>query len=373
MAIRQGDDFQSFYYLAEIAAMSSKPEEQCPSMVAFYKHVAERGDWDSEVWWEAERAFARGDEKIAFLGYWMMAERGYEVAQNNVAWILDRGQSLPSRSRPKLTLRRTDKKRLRIPYLDKTEVSSNVTDRIALTYWTRSAAQDNVDALLKTGDYYYAGLGSAGGESVPELQKAASFYRSAANSHTSAMAMWNLGWLHETGRGVTQVRPSLFTRCRDRTEPSRRTFILRNDTTIKLSKLVSTPISPSLSPSSRSDCVRSITPSSSPPLPNRPNRYLFSDPLRRFPPSTFLNRLQNSETLRERSARPGRVSDRSGETCSIAGVLASWKVVKERAGILRPKRRERLRGTTIWLPIGRGGIATIRRKSFTISKGTKGI
>ena len=98
---------------------------------------------------------------------------------------------------------RLDKKRLRIPYLDDKDVASNnVTDRIALTYWTRSAAQDNVDALLKTGDYYYAGLGATEERS---LEKAASFYRSAANSHTSAMAMWNLGWLHETGRGVTQV------------------------------------------------------------------------------------------------------------------------------------------------------------------------
>lgn len=93
MAIRQGDDFQSYYYLAEIASMSPNPKEQCPSIVAFYKHVVERGDWDHEVWWEAERALARGDEKVAFLGYLMMAERGYEVAQNNVAWILDRGSS----------------------------------------------------------------------------------------------------------------------------------------------------------------------------------------------------------------------------------------------------------------------------------------
>ncbi len=57
--------------------------------------VAERGDWAHEVWWEAEKALQRGDDRMALLGYWIMADRGYEVAQNNVAWILDRGSSLP--------------------------------------------------------------------------------------------------------------------------------------------------------------------------------------------------------------------------------------------------------------------------------------
>lgn len=60
---------------------------------AFYKLVAEKGDWEtSQPWWEAERAWAIGDLDRALLGYWIMAERGYEVAQNNVAWILDQGE-----------------------------------------------------------------------------------------------------------------------------------------------------------------------------------------------------------------------------------------------------------------------------------------
>ena len=141
---------------------------------------------------------------------------------------------------------RADKKRLRIPYLDNVELNSNVTDRIALTYFTRSAAQDNVDALLKTGDYYYAGLGST---SEASLEKAASFYRSAANSHTSAMAMWNLGWLHETGTGVTQVSHSSPPPQRDGLIESGRCriSIWQRDITIKLWKRVSTLIYPSLS------------------------------------------------------------------------------------------------------------------------------
>lgn len=95
----------------------------------------------------------------------------------------------------------TDKKRLKIPFVDQTQ-PVNVTDKLALAYWTRSAAQDNVDALIKMGDYYYAGVGV---DSIPQFEKAAACYQSAANSRVSALAMWNLGWMHENGQGVTQV------------------------------------------------------------------------------------------------------------------------------------------------------------------------
>jgi SEL1 protein len=144
--------------------------------------VAERGDWFQEVFWKAEKAWSDGDEYTALLGFLMMAERGYEVAQNNVAYILDR-----------------HKKRLRLP---KERDSGGAADRLALTYWTRSAAQDNIDALVKMGDYYLDGFGTSSGQ--PQPDKAAACYQTATNTHLSAMAMWNLGWMHENGIGVSQ-------------------------------------------------------------------------------------------------------------------------------------------------------------------------
>lgn len=102
----------------------------------------------------------------------------------------------------------TDKKRLRLPLLDAVaptpSPATKQLDRLALAYWTRSAAQDNVDALVKMGDYFYAGLGTEDG--LPQLEKAAGCYQSAATTKFSAMAMWALGWMHETGKGVPQVR-----------------------------------------------------------------------------------------------------------------------------------------------------------------------
>lgn len=210
--LRTPDTFQAYYYLAELAARSTSATESCPVAVSFYKRVAERGDWDHEVWWEAERARERGDLRTALLGYWIMAERGYEPAQNNVAWILDRGEPIHSDTHTSddTSYALADKKRLRIPLLDAVapapSPATKQLDRLALAYWTRSAAQDNVDALVKMGDYFYAGLGTEDG--LPQLEKAAGCYQSAATTKFSAMAMWALGWMHETGKGVPQARRS---------------------------------------------------------------------------------------------------------------------------------------------------------------------
>jgi SEL1 protein len=183
-AIRQGDNFQAYYYLAELNSQAAQRDSTCPLATAFYKLVSERGDWDTAApWWEAERAWTRGDLERALLGYWIMAERGYEVAQNNVAHILDQ-----------------NKRRLSLPYYDLQ--LGNMTERLALMFWTRSAAQDNVDALVKMGDYYLKGLGVPSG--IPQPEKAAACYGSAASTQVSSLAMHNLGWMHENGIGVSQ-------------------------------------------------------------------------------------------------------------------------------------------------------------------------
>lgn len=174
--------------------------------------VVERADWDHEVWWDAERAWAAGDKHRALLGYWMMAERGYEPAQNNVAFILDQSTSSIRKSTTSSLIKPAAKSMLDVPAavkifggpkLESHSPRNNSSNRLALTYWTRSAAQDNVDALVKMGDYYLNGLGTGTGR--PQTSKAAACYQSAASTHVSALAMWNLGWMHETGLGVKKV------------------------------------------------------------------------------------------------------------------------------------------------------------------------
>jgi len=56
--------------------------------------VSERGVWDDDLLREAEVAWAAGtpqDKETAILKWWIAAERGSEIAQNNLAYVLDQG------------------------------------------------------------------------------------------------------------------------------------------------------------------------------------------------------------------------------------------------------------------------------------------
>jgi len=194
-AMRHGSPFEAFYHLAKIQAAqikivppSLKPGA-CSIATAFFKVVSERGSWGEDLIQEGEEAWEMGTssgKQLAMLKWWIAAERGIEIGQNNLAFILDQDKSM---------LRRTSFANF---------FPSNDTARLALTQWTRSAAQNNVDALVKVGDYYYHGLGVPNEPENIRWEKAAGYYRSAADTQYSALAMWNLGWMYEHGYGVPQ-------------------------------------------------------------------------------------------------------------------------------------------------------------------------
>lgn len=196
-AIRQGSPFEAYYYLADIQARVARnpttpPEiagSSCAIAVSFNKLVAERGVWEDNLLHDAEVAWNSGTKRgkeLAMLKWWIAAERGFEVAQNNLAFVLDQDKSILRFTRF-------------APYSP-----SNDTARLALTQWTRSAAQRNIDALVKVGDYYYHGLGVPDEPASIRYEKAAGYYQSAADTQMSALAMWNLGWMYENGVGVPQ-------------------------------------------------------------------------------------------------------------------------------------------------------------------------
>ncbi|PCH35634.1 HCP-like protein [Wolfiporia cocos MD-104 SS10] len=194
-AVRQGSPFEAYYYLAEMQSRQARDPStsnniagsSCAIAVSFYKLVSERGTWDEDLLSEAEAAWNLGTERgseMAMLRWWIAAERGFEVAQNNLAFVLDQDKSI-------------------LRFTRFAPISpSNDTARLALTQWTRSAAQRNVDALVKVGDYYYHGLGVPDEPEEARWEKAAGYYQSAADTQMSALAMWNLGWMYENGVGV---------------------------------------------------------------------------------------------------------------------------------------------------------------------------
>lgn len=67
----------------------------CASAVSFFKLVAERGVWDDDLLTDAEAGWYSGTDRgkeIAILKWWVAAERGSEIAQNNLAYVLDQGK-----------------------------------------------------------------------------------------------------------------------------------------------------------------------------------------------------------------------------------------------------------------------------------------
>ena len=62
--------------------------------VSFHKLVAERGVWGEDLLRDADVAWSSGTSRgkeMAMLKWWMAAERGSEIAQNNLAFVLDQG------------------------------------------------------------------------------------------------------------------------------------------------------------------------------------------------------------------------------------------------------------------------------------------
>ncbi|KAL2755015.1 hypothetical protein ACRALDRAFT_1034909, partial [Sodiomyces alcalophilus JCM 7366] len=176
------------YYLAEMSFHGVGRDKTCSVALNYYKSVAEKAEPLVSTWAEANQAYEAGDVELAFLQYVLTAEQGYERAQNNAAYLLD-----PLKSR----LRLPDLLRSGAETDDQPGILDNPT--LALMYWTRSSRQYNVDSQVKMGDYYYYGVGTE-----PDTSKAIQCYTAASDYSQSAQALWNLGWMHENGIGLTQ-------------------------------------------------------------------------------------------------------------------------------------------------------------------------
>lgn len=180
------------YYLAEMIHHGVGRDKTCGMALQYYKGVAEKAEPLMSTWAAANEAYEDGDIETAFIHYLLMAEQGYERAQNNVAYLLDPDQS-------RLKLPESITKSLSLSGQD-TPTSPLLEDpNTALIQWTRSHRQGNVDSLVKMGDYYLYGIGTD-----QDLGRAVQCYQGAADYTQSAQALYNLGWMHENGVGLNQ-------------------------------------------------------------------------------------------------------------------------------------------------------------------------
>ncbi|CAL4930209.1 unnamed protein product [Urochloa decumbens] len=142
-----------------------------------YKSVAERGPWSSLSRWALE-SYLKGDLGKALLLYSRMADLGYEVAQSNAAWILDRygDQSI---------------------CMGESGFCTDMERHLrSHALWWQASEQGNEHAALLIGDAYYYGRGVA-----RDYERAAEAYMH-AQSQSNAQAMFNLGYMHEHGHGL---------------------------------------------------------------------------------------------------------------------------------------------------------------------------
>ncbi|KAJ4417703.1 ERAD-associated protein [Neurospora sp. IMI 360204] len=178
-------NMEAYYYIGEMTYFGLGRERSCEVALNYYKAVAEKVEPFVSCWAEANLAYDAGETELAFLEYLHAAEQGYETAQNNVAYILDPQKSY-------LTI-----PQWLYPKAQKPALLQNPA--LALIYWTRSSRQGNIDATVKMGDYYLSGIGTEA-----DVDKAVQCYTAASEHYQSAQALWNLGWMHENGIGLTQ-------------------------------------------------------------------------------------------------------------------------------------------------------------------------
>ncbi|BAF11525.1 eRAD-associated E3 ubiquitin-protein ligase component HRD3 precursor [Oryza sativa Japonica Group] len=168
---------KAIYQVAKLFQKGVGLKRNLQMAAVMYKSVAERGPWSSLSRWALE-SYLKGDIGKALLLYSRMADLGYEVAQSNAAWILDRyGDESICMGESGFC---TDMERhLR-----------------AHALWWQASEQGNEHAALLIGDAYYYGRGVG-----RDYERAAEAYMH-AQSQSNAQAMFNLGYMHEHGHGL---------------------------------------------------------------------------------------------------------------------------------------------------------------------------
>ncbi|KAH7315088.1 hypothetical protein KP509_21G033500 [Ceratopteris richardii] len=168
---------KAYYQLAKLFHKGLGVRKDLGKAIVLYKMVAERGPWGSLMRWALE-SYLKGDIGKALLLYSRAAELGYEIAQSNAAWILERYQE------EEYCLGESG------------FCETGERYRRAHKLWWHASEQGNNDAALLIGDAYYYGRGIE-----RDLERAAGAYNH-ARLQENAQAVFNLGYMHEHGEGL---------------------------------------------------------------------------------------------------------------------------------------------------------------------------
>jgi len=198
---------EAFYYLAEMSHQGHGRQQNCQHATTYYKIVAEKAEVLHSAFSEANSAYEYKDYERAFIASIMAAEQGFENAQANVAFLLDQRTSVVSI--PLLSFSIFSNPLSGVPEGQRSKLLTN--PRLAQVYYTRSAHQQNIDSLIKAGDYHSLGIGTPtrtvpvkSNKSSSSIEAMYSCYSTAAEHPNAAQALWNMGWMHENGIGSVE-------------------------------------------------------------------------------------------------------------------------------------------------------------------------
>ncbi|ORY76981.1 hypothetical protein BCR37DRAFT_395069 [Protomyces lactucae-debilis] len=207
----KGGKIEAFYFLAQMYEQGIGRERSCQMATQYYKMVAECAESLHSTIPFGNKAYQEGRTEDAIIAMMIAAESGYEKGQVNVAYLLDQHRhSFSLKDSFKRTVGQQIKLlRQRIGTAPPDPVNAlqekeaeeqpSLADELALLYYTRSASQNNWEALVKAADYHLEGYGTS---ASPE--EAVTLWQAAADSRAIPLALWNLGWSYENGVGVEQ-------------------------------------------------------------------------------------------------------------------------------------------------------------------------
>ena len=170
LAAQQGHVL-AMYELGRMHATGSGTSRDCKLATGLFKNVAERGHW-SRTFEHALERYEQGQYDQALIQYLWLAELGYEMGQYNAAYILDEHHGELQLFQERGAYAR------------------------AYVNWRKSANQGEMASRVMLGDYHFYGR-----LNDPDAAAAANEYRTAADA-SHPQALWNLGWMHEQGKGL---------------------------------------------------------------------------------------------------------------------------------------------------------------------------
>eukprot|EP00644_Phytophthora_capsici_P006136 jgi/Phyca11/117080/e_gw1.32.127.1 len=192
---------KSLFQLARIKQRqlhSSSSRISCEEVVELCKRVAEYSREGTEVITKALTHAQRGNWAVALELYLIAAEMGYEVAQSNAIWLIERIQ--------------------RQLFGASANRDSKLLTRLHSRLITRAVGQDSIDGLLRMGD-------NAFNEENYVLALRHYQHADLVSAGTCAQALYSVGYMYEHGYGMafaSSERSSLYYHLAGEKEPALR-------------------------------------------------------------------------------------------------------------------------------------------------------